>query len=114
MTDTTIVNSHIDLCEAILEDFLQHVQRPSLLCDENGLEGLLLAADSWVAYCVQIEGIISSGNNSLLLQLMNGVISSANSKPSNPFSRHTCFYDATYFLITLINRDPTEHAKRVC
>ena len=58
MTDTTIINSHIDLCEAILEDFLQHV-RPSLLCDENGLEGLLLAADSLVAYCVQIEGIIS-------------------------------------------------------
>ena len=24
MTDTTIVNSHIDLCEVILEDFLQH------------------------------------------------------------------------------------------
>ena len=29
-----------------------------------------------MAYCVQIQGIISSGNNSLLLQLMNGVISS--------------------------------------
>ena len=40
MTDTTIVNCHIDLCEAILEDFLQNVQRPSLLCDENGLEAI--------------------------------------------------------------------------
>ena len=46
---------HVDLCEALLEDFLRQVQSPSLLQDASILEGLLVVAESLLAYLVQIE-----------------------------------------------------------
>ena len=51
---------HVELCEALLEDFLQQLQRPWLLEEQLSVhvEGLLLVAESLLAYLVQIEAVI--------------------------------------------------------
>ena len=61
---------HVELCEALLEDFLQ---RPDLLQEQSNLEGLLLVAESLLAYLVQIEALIPAVYPRIQV-LVNGVI----------------------------------------
>ncbi len=68
-----LVNSHIDLCIALVEDVLKQFQQPANhLCDENVLDGLVVACESLLSYCVELERVVSS--HSLALQQ---VVSSA-------------------------------------
>ena len=54
------LNVHIDLCEALLEDFLIQFQNPLLLQDAVALEGLFMAAESLLSYLVHIESFTSA------------------------------------------------------
>ena len=61
---------HVDLCEALLEDLVQQLQRP-FPQEQTGLEGLLLAAESLLNYVVQIEALIPTVYTSGALQLVS-------------------------------------------
>lgn len=56
------LNVHLDLCEALLEDFLIQFQNPLLLQDAVVLEGLFMAAESLLSYLVHIESFTSAGS----------------------------------------------------
>ncbi len=69
-----LVSSHIDLCIALLEDVLQQFQQPaSHLCDEGLLDGLVVACESLMSYCVELERVVTL--HSMALQhVMTSVI----------------------------------------
>lgn len=69
------LNDHIDLCIALLEDVLQQFQQPaSQLCDESLLDGLVVACECLLSYCVELERVLSSYSVALQ-QVMTSVIS---------------------------------------
>ena len=53
---------HVDLCEALLEDFLQQVQSPDVVRNACNLEGLLFVAESLLAYLVQVDSLVTGGS----------------------------------------------------
>ena len=50
---------HVDLCQALLEDFLQQVQNPGRIRNVCDLEGLRFVAESLLAYLVQVDSFAS-------------------------------------------------------